>query len=45
MVLIRPDGYIGTRFTLAEAEGALAGYLARVFGSGRAEKLERRTSR
>ena len=40
VVLIRPDGYIGTRSTLAEAEGALAGYLARVFGSGPAEKVE-----
>ena len=45
MVLIRPDGYIGTRFALAEAEGALTGYLARVFGSGPAEKAERLTSR
>ena len=45
MVLIRPDGYIGTRFTLAEAEGALTGYLARVFGSGPVEKAERLTSR
>jgi 2-polyprenyl-6-methoxyphenol hydroxylase-like FAD-dependent oxidoreductase len=44
VVLIRPDGYIGTRFTLAETEGALAGYLARVFGSGPAEKVERLTS-
>ena len=40
VVLIRPDGYIGTRFTLAEAESALAGYLARVFGPGPAEKVE-----
>jgi hypothetical protein len=40
VILIRPDGYIGTRFTLAEAEGALAGYLARVFGPGPAEKVE-----
>jgi hypothetical protein len=40
VVLIRPDGYIGTRFTLAEAESALAGYLARVFGPRPAEKVE-----
>jgi hypothetical protein len=45
MVLIRPDGYIGARFTLAEADGALAGYLGRAFGSGPAEKIERLTSR
>ena len=32
VVMIRPDRYVGTRCTLAEADAALASYLLRVFG-------------